>query len=301
VNLILHTIDISPRSTVYDPYCRTGDFLLAAAQKAKELTGISGVTNTGLPRKFAGLRLLIQTASLSQSISKGLILTNYHNEEKFDYVIANPPFGSLSNPIQTVHQSGRWSTLAQHSERTDVILFGHCMDHLKTDGQMAIIVPNVFLSGKGIFKEIRRRLVEEYLLEAVVTLPARIFTGTGVSAAILFINKRGNKNDFFLLDAARMGIKKGNTVCLDMTRIMELIEIGKKRNTTADERLRIVSRQEAIDHDYDLQFSTYGTEEAFFPDNLVPSSQLLQECKAIEQELEQVRIRLNELMTGKPQ
>jgi hypothetical protein len=86
-----------------------------------------------------------------------------------------------------------------------------------------------------------------------------------------------------------------------MTRIMELIEIGKKRNTTADERLRIVSRQEAIDHDYDLQFSTYGTEEAFFPDNLVPSSQLLQECKAIEQELEQVRIRLNELMTGKPQ
>jgi type I restriction enzyme M protein len=121
----------------------------------------------------------------------------------FDLILANPPFkGSLDE--QDVHSS---LTGKVKTKKTELLFIVLMLRMLKLGGRCAVIVPDgVTFGSSKAHKDLRRMLVEENQLEAVIKLPSGVFRPyAGVSTAILFFTKGGKTNDVFFFDVQADG------------------------------------------------------------------------------------------------
>ena len=83
----------------------------------------------------------------------------------------------------------------------------HVIFSLKPEGKAAVVVPTGFITAQGgIEKKIRQKLVDERMLQGVVSMPSNIFATTGTNVSILFIDKANNE-DVVLIDASSLGEK----------------------------------------------------------------------------------------------
>jgi type I restriction enzyme M protein len=271
--------------------------LAAAASRLKKVRRADGGTPTKISWKLAKLRMLLLDTRVDTSIERHGSMHLPDNKKKYDVVFLNPPFGIANSVNRTVNPIGDWSRFVDGTKRMDMIFLAHSLDRLNVKGSMAAIMPNIFLSGQGLVKELRRKLVEGNLLEAVVTLPPRIFSNTGVLTAILFLNKRKETKDIFMLNASELVYKKGQQFYFEGEKAIELFH--QRDNliaTQKDDRIRFVTNEEIAAHDYDLQFSSYKRKQDTFLENIEPSSILMQECTQLEEELGEVRMRLAQLI-----
>ena len=110
----------------------------------------------------------------------------------FDRVIANPPFslkkwgkeGADSDPY------GRYPYGTPPKDAGDLAFIQHMIASLNAEGKMGVVVPHGVLFRGSSEKEIRKGILEDDLLEAVIGLPSALFYGTGIPAALLIINKK---------------------------------------------------------------------------------------------------------------
>jgi type I restriction-modification system DNA methylase subunit len=279
-------------SSIYDPHCKAGDLLSLAATKLEGAKMIKGSTQSNFSWKWANLRILMIDSSAIISIRKGFALSQAANSEKFDTILLNPPFGIVNNGLGIQDSSGEWSVLFNKTNRIDIAYLCHALDHLADDGQIAVIVPNILLSGQALIKGLRTKILNDNLLDAVITLPARIFYNTGVSAAILFLSKIRKSDKVFMLDASGMSYKKGKQFHLDAEKVNELFNRRKEQAPENDERIRFVTVEAIVENDYDLQFSVYGNQENTFFNNMARSEDLLKECHQLEEELIKVQAQI---------
>ncbi len=154
-------------------------------------------------------------------------------DDDFDVILANPPFMS---PKGGIRPHGRFSVKAGRSE---VLFVDYIADHLTLNGRAAVIVPEgvVFKSDKA-YKSLRKALVENRILWAVASLPAKVFEPySGVKTSILFLDKKRaqvNKeilfldvhNDGFELGARRRKIDKNDLP--EILRVLKAWQEGKK-------------------------------------------------------------------------
>ncbi len=179
-NLMVRFFEDRRSSSIYDPYCRAGDLLSLAAAKLKGIETIKGSTQSNYSWKLANLRILMIDTPANISIRQGFAISQATNSEKFDTILLNPPFGGVSNGSPMADSSGKWSALFSKTKRNDIALLCHALDHLADDGQIAVIVPNIFLSGQGLIKELRTQILdEEFTRMPCVALPTKIFYNTG--------------------------------------------------------------------------------------------------------------------------
>ena len=298
-NLMVQYFDDKRSSSIYDPHCKAGDLLSLAATKLEGAKMIKGSTQSGFSWKWANLRILMIDSPAIISIHKGLALSQTAKSEKFDTILLNPPFGGVNNGSGMPDSSGKWSTLFNKTKRTDIAYLCHALDHMADDGQIAVIVPNILLSGQALIKELRAKILDDNLLDAVITLPARIFYNTGVSAAILFLSKIRKSDKIFMLDASGMLYKKGKQFCLDAEKVNGLFNRRKEQTPVNDERVRFVTVETIVENDYDLQFSIYGNRENTFFNNMTPSGDLLKECHELEEELIKVQAQIKIITADK--
>lgn len=109
----------------------------------------------------------------------------------FDRVIANPPF-SLKKWGKTFADSdpyGRYPYGTPQKDKGDLAFVQHMIASLNSDGKMGVVVPHGVLFRGSNEKKIRKGILEDDLLEAVIGLPPALFYGTSISAALLIINK----------------------------------------------------------------------------------------------------------------
>ena len=112
----------------------------------------------------------------------------FAEERAYDVVLANPPFKGA------IDESDVNPTLPTKVKKTELLFLHLFLRLLENGGRAAVIVPDGILFGtKKAHVEIRRRLVEDNRLEAVVSMPAGVFRPyAGVSAAVLLFTKGGN-------------------------------------------------------------------------------------------------------------
>ena len=127
----------------------------------------------------------------------------------FDVILANPPFMS---PKGGIRPHSRFSV---RSNRSEVLFVDYIAEHLKTGGRAAVIVPEgvIFKSDKA-YKQLRKMLVENKFLWAVVSLPSGIFQPySGVKTSILFLDKKRAKvvDEILFVDVASDGFDLGAT------------------------------------------------------------------------------------------
>ena len=110
----------------------------------------------------------------------------------FDRVIANPPFSlkKWGKEEADADPYGRYPYGTPPKDAGDLAFIQHMIASLNAEGKMGVVVPHGVLFRGSSEKEIRKGILEDDLLEAVIGLPSALFYGTGIPAALLIINKK---------------------------------------------------------------------------------------------------------------
>jgi type I restriction enzyme M protein len=250
---------------IYDPCFGTAGFLAEAAEyvrahspslSAKNLDRLNRNTFFGVELKpltyLLGIMNMllhrIEGANLEQANTLELHSSNVSEKDRYDVILSNPPYGGkLTRELQT--------NFTIRSGATEVLFLQHIMGNLKKGGRAAVIVPEGVLFRGGADAKVRQRLMTEFDLHTVLSLPAGCFLPyTAVKTNVLFIERRADgattkgvwfydlKNDGFELLSTRKPIAG--------EQISDFIRKSKKRPESAFSWTRSV--REIADADWVL-------------------------------------------------
>jgi type I restriction enzyme M protein len=210
-----------------------------------------------------------------------------HHEGSFDVVLANPPFkGSID--ADSVHKA---LTAVAKTSKTELLFLVLMLRMLKKGGKCAVIVPDGVLFGSSsAHQAVRRMLVEDNQLDAVVSLPSGVFKPyAGVSTAILFFTKGGRtenvwfykvENDGYSLDDKRDPIPGSN--------LPDLVQQWKKRSVKKMQdrttKCFFVPKADIVAQKHDLSFNRYFVQPYVEKDYETPRD-ILNKLRNIEHEI----------------
>ena len=193
------------KGSIYDPTCGSGGMLLEAVHymerqgknpKALHLYGQEMNLNTWAICKMNLFLHNIDDAFIERGDTlrdpKHLVAEGSKAIKTFDRVLANPPF-SLKNwgneEWKNGDKFGRDTYGCPPKSYGDLAFVQHMVASLKPDGMMGVVLPHGILFRGGAEGKIRKGLLEDYLVEAVIGLAPNLFYGTGIPACVLLINK----------------------------------------------------------------------------------------------------------------
>lgn len=213
---------------LYDPAAGSGSLLLSLAhQIGEDKCTIYSQDISQKSSEFLRLNLILNNLVHSlHNVIKGNTLTNpFHvNDEKtdlkkFDYIVCNPPFKmDFSDDRETLasdqHKkrffAGVPSVPAKKKESMAIyqLFIQHIIYSLETKGKAAVVVPTGFCTEKAaIGLGIRKKLVDNNWLKAVVQMPPNIFANTGTNVSVVFMDKNKTNDKVILVDASKLGTK----------------------------------------------------------------------------------------------
>jgi type I restriction enzyme M protein len=179
----------------------------------------------------------------------------------FDRVIANPPFSLDEWGRGTAERDafGRFRFGVPPKGKGDLAFVQHMVATLNVHGQMGVVMPHGVLFRGAAEGEIRKGMLEEDLVEAVIGLPTNLFYGTGIPAAILILNKdkkADRKRKVFFIEASRE-FREGSAQ--NYLREEDVLKIAKAFHAFKDveKYARLVLLEEIEKNDFNLNISRY--------------------------------------------
>lgn len=298
VSLVCASVDTKEKKTIYDPFCRTGEFFLAMGMHGSTKM-INGVANNSWNFKIASIKCTM-LGFLKIDITNN-ILTN--TTPKFDLIITNPPFNSRSNQL-TTELSGDWLR-AFGGIKSEIDFICHSLDHLGKNAQAAIVVPQGLLFSGGRTKDFRQELINRNVLEAVIQLPPNAFYHTRIMTAILVLNSDKNDRNTLLLNGATLGISKKNKREFSESDVAKIAFItdqyrrGHKIFSNAYKHLILdVHPEEFQQNDFSFQFADYDYSVAIENERRLPQELLLNLVQLTDQ-YNQSQKRMMEMVSNK--
>lgn len=200
IDFIVDCVNPSKDDTVLDPACGTAGFLISAYKhilEAHNQDPLSPDEKKRLTENFVGYDISPDMVRLSRvnmylhqfanpTIHEYDTLTNEDRwDENYDVILANPPFMTPKGGIRPHNR------FAVRANRSEVLFVDYIAEHLNPGGRAGVVVPEgiIFQSGNA-YKALRRMLVEEGYLYAVISLPAGVFNPySGVKTSILLLDK----------------------------------------------------------------------------------------------------------------
>jgi type I restriction enzyme M protein len=208
VRLMVRLVDPQPGQSIYDPCAGSGGMLLLAKEHVEEHGGdakklvLSGQEKSGTTWAMARMNLILHGARSADLRNGDTLVEPLHAEgdtrlTHFDKVLSNPPF-SLDYNADEVRQAFKermrfgW---APENGKADLMFVQHMVAVLKRDGIAATVMPHGVLFRSGEEQAIRRRMLDEDVIEAVIGLGPNLFYGTGIPACVLVLRSPGGKID----------------------------------------------------------------------------------------------------------
>ena len=173
-----------------------------------------------------------------------------------DVVVSNPPYSQRWEPAGK-ESDPRYSRygLAPKS-KADYAFLLHDLYHLKPGGIMTIVLPHGVLFRGGEKGQIRKNLIEQNNIDAIIGLPANIFFGTGIPTIIMVLRQKRENDDVLIIDASKGFAKEGKNNKLRASDIRRIVDTVKGR-LTQDKYSRVVTREEIRNNDYNLNIPRY--------------------------------------------
>ncbi len=140
--------------------------------------------------------------------------------------------------------------------KADYAFLLHDLYHLQPDGIMCIVLPHGVLFRGGEEGQIRRNLVENDKIDAIIGLPANIFFGTGIPTIVMVLKKNRDNSDILIIDASKGFVKEGKNNKLRASDIRRIVDAYEAREDV-ERFCRSVPKQEVRDNDYNLNIPRY--------------------------------------------
>ena len=308
IRMMVEMMDPRPDEVICDPACGTGGFLVEAGAYLKEkykneIFFDREKKDHYMNRMFHGYdmdRTMLRIGAMNMmthGIDNPFIeyrdsLSDQNTDrEQYSLILANPPFkGSLDADIVSTDLLKLCKT-----KKTELLFLALFLRMLKVGGRCACIVPDGVLFGSSkAHKDIRKEIVENHRLEAVISMPSGVFKPyAGVSTAVLVFTKtdHGGTDDVWFYDMKADGFslddKRTETKENDIPDIIARFhnrEGEKARERT--EQSFMVPKAEIADNGYDLSINKYKQVE-YVPVEYPPTSEILADLQALEAEIAQ--------------
>ena len=307
IKMMVELMDPKPGETICDPACGTCGFLVGASDYLRERYRNEILMNKEnrehyMNHMFYGFdmdRTMLRIGAMNMmthgvespfiEYRDSLSDQNIDND-KYSLILANPPFkgsldaDSVSSDLLKVTKT----------KKTELLFLALFLRTLKVGGRCACIVPDGVLFGSSnAHKQIRKTLIENNRLEAVISMPSGVFKPyAGVSTGILIFTKTGHggtdkvwfydmKADGYSLDDKRTVVKEN-----DIPDIIERFNnLDKEVERKRTEQSFFVDKEEIVENDYDLSINKYKEaiyEKVEYP----PTSEILADIESLNKEIE---------------
>lgn len=173
-----------------------------------------------------------------------------------DAVVSNPPYSQAWNPEdkETDPRYARFGLAPKG--KADYAFLLHDLFHIKSDGIMTIVLPHGVLFRGGEEGEIRKNLIEQNHIDAIIGLPANIFFGTGIPTIIMVLKQKRTNTDVLIVEASKGFIKVGKNNKLRASDIKRIVDVVTKRESV-EKFSKVVSRDEIRNNEYNLNIPRY--------------------------------------------
>ena len=173
-----------------------------------------------------------------------------------DAVVSNPPYSQAWNPTDK-DSDPRYARFGLAPKgKADYAFLLHDLYHLKSEGIMTIVLPHGVLFRGGEEGTIRKNLIENNHIDAIIGLPANIFFGTGIPTIIMVLKQKRDNTDVLIVDASKGFAKVGKNNVLRACDIKKIVDVVTSRSDM-EKFSRVVSRDEIRRNEYNLNIPRY--------------------------------------------
>ena len=308
IQMMVELMEPKPGYTICDPACGTAGFLVAAeeyltANHKREIFFDRKQKAHFQNEMFHGYdmdRTMLRIGAMNM-MTHGVDRPNIQyrdslsdqntDREKYDLILANPPFkGSLDYDTVSADLLKVCKT-----KKTELLFLALFLRMLKTGGRCACIVPDGVLFGSSkAHKDIRREIVENHRLEAVISMPSGVFKPyAGVSTGILIFTKTGHggTDSVWFYDMTADGFtlddKRTPTQISDIPDILARFHnLAAEADNPRTAKSFLVPKQEIVDNGYDLSINKYKKTE-YKPVEYPSTKELLAQLKELEERIQE--------------
>lgn len=274
VRLLVNILDPKEGESIYDPACGTGGMLLEAIHHVRENHGddralwgkLFGQEKNLTTSAIARMNLFLHGASDFQIVRGDTLrqpaFFSGDNLATFDCVIANPPFSleKWGDDVWASDPYGRNFAGMPPAKSGDYAWVQHMIKSMApATGRMAVVLPHGALFRVGKEGEIRRKILQMDILDAVIGLGPNLFYGTGLAACILVLRqrkKRDRKKKVLILDASRE-FKTGRAQNELLPAHVERIHGWYSNYQDVEGVARVVSLDDIASNDHNLNIPLY--------------------------------------------
>jgi type I restriction enzyme M protein len=229
---------------VYDPACGSGQLLLACAREAAptasdEVIALAGGEINHTAWALAKINLIShgyssKMVTIANSLDSEGVLTSGGKQLTFDVVVAHPPWSARNWRDDSLPPDiyRRFDRGLPPRSNADYAFLLHMTSSMKTSGgRMAAIVSIGALTRTGLEGDIRKKLIIENLIDAVIGLPPKLFQGTPIAGAILVLRSNRPSNDILFIDAQDVCTPGRGRSALSSEAVNYLAEIYASRSS----------------------------------------------------------------------
>lgn len=247
---------------VYDPTCGSGSLLLRVAKEVEEVYNFYGQELNRTTYNLARMNMILHDVHYQKFDirQEDTLISPQHIEERFEAIVANPPFSANWKPSPIHSTDDRFSQYGRLAPKSkaDFAFVQHMIHHLDDNGVMACVLPHGVLFRGAAEGHIRQYLIKDRnYLDAVIGLPANIFYGTSIPTCVLVFKKcREHPDDILFVDASQGYEKEKNQNKLRDADIERIINTYRQR-TSNDKYSHVAPISEVAENDYNLNIPRY--------------------------------------------
>lgn len=214
------------KGRVFDPCCGSGGMFVQSERFVQSHQGkvndisIYGQESNQTTWRLAKMNLAIRGIDSSQVKwnNEGSFLNDAHKDLKADFVIANPPFNDSDWSGDLLRKDGRWKYGMPPSSNANFAWIQHFIYHLSPNGRAGFVLANSALAGENqVENNIRKQIIEEDIVECIVSIPDKLFYSTPIPVSLWFIdrnksvNTKNRQKEILFIDASIFGTEIDRT------------------------------------------------------------------------------------------
>lgn len=268
-DLIAELLDPQEGDSICDPACGSGSLLMKCGRKIREKFNsgkyaLYGQEAIGSTWSLAKMNMFLHgednhRIEWGDTIRNPKLLDKTGGLMHFDIVTANPPFSleKWGHDEADHDHFGRFRRGIPPKTKGDYAFILHMIETLKPkSGRMGVVVPHGVLFRGSTEGQIRQKLIEENLLDAVIGLPEKLFYGTGIPAAILIFSKDKSDTSTLFIDASREFKAGKNQNSLTLENILKIVETYRS-GVNVDKYAYAADLEEIRENSFNLNIPRY--------------------------------------------
>jgi type I restriction enzyme M protein len=305
IRMMVELLDLMPADKICDPACGTSGFLVTAGEYLKEKyfedifyneeakahynnTMFTGYDMDRTMLRIGAMNMMTHGIANPHIVYRDSLSDQNPDSGIYTKILANPPFkGSLDYDIVSTNL-----IKVAKTKKTELLFLALFLRMLKNGGRCASIVPDGVLFGASrAHVDIRKEIVENHRLEAIISMPSGVFKPyAGVSTAVIIFTKTGGgtdnvwfydmQSDGYSLDDKRTALETGDIPDI-VARFKNLAaEIGRSRT----EQSFLVPKADIVANNYDLSINKYK-QSTYVEENYPHPREILAEINTLEREI----------------